>query len=175
MSCETEVHFLVGRVILGFLKIFKKCQASSTFEALNSVSLSTCQRDVRPLVHMRLRPRSICRVSMGDSDILSSYDRKDEPAFKALQGNLAFFWVRASRGPFHMKQKTQGVSHIHIPEGKLLLSCLWKVGLPLQSKTGSQLSSPDNMGCMELSSSCFTEIDVPLDLWWMSQGISGFS
>ena len=52
MWLETEVHFLVGTVILGFLTIFKKCQASSTFEAVNSVCLSWCQKDVRPLVEM---------------------------------------------------------------------------------------------------------------------------
>ena len=28
---ETEGHFIVGTVILGFLTIFKRCQASSTF------------------------------------------------------------------------------------------------------------------------------------------------
>ena len=94
---------------------------------------------------------------------------------KALQGNLYFFLMRASRGPFRLKHKTQVPSHIHIPKGKLLLRCLCKDGLLLQSKTGNQLSSPDDMGCTELSSSCFTEIDVPLDLRWMSQGISGFS
>ena len=36
---ETEVHFLVSTVILGFLSIFKNSQASSPFEALNSVCL----------------------------------------------------------------------------------------------------------------------------------------
>ena len=82
---------------------------------------------------------------------------------------------RAFLGPFHLKQKTQGRSHIHIPAGKLLLSSLFKVGLSLQSKTGNQLSSPHDMVCTELSSSCFTEIDVPLDLRWVSLGISGFS
>ena len=34
---ETEVHFLVGKVILGFLSIFKRCKALSPFEALNAV------------------------------------------------------------------------------------------------------------------------------------------
>ena len=34
---ETEVRFLVGTVILGFLPIFKKSQASSAYEVLNSV------------------------------------------------------------------------------------------------------------------------------------------
>ena len=56
---------------------------------------------------------------------------------KPLQGNLYFFLIRASRGPFRMKHKTQGPSHIYIPKGKLLLRCLWKEGLPLQSKTGN--------------------------------------
>ena len=60
-----RVHFLVLTMILGFLTIFKKCQASSTFEALNYASLSTCQRDVRPLVQMRWRPTAFCRVSTG--------------------------------------------------------------------------------------------------------------
>ena len=91
---------------------------------------------------------------------------------KPTQGNLAFFRIRASRGPFRLKHKTQGPSHIRIPKGKLLLRCLWKNGLPLQSKTGNKLSSPDDMGCPDLSSYCFTEIDVPIDLKWMAQRIS---
>ena len=92
---------------------------------------------------------------------------------KPLQGNLDFVLIRASRGPFHFKHKTQGPSHIHIPNGKLLLTCLWKDGLSLHSKTGNQISSPDDMGCLDLSSCCFTEIDVPIELRWVSQGISG--
>ena len=172
---ETEVHFLVGTVILGFLTIFKKCQALSTFEALNSASLSSCQQDLRPLVQMRFRSRAFCRISTEDSVILSSCDMKDEPAFKPLQGNPAYFRVRESRCPFHLKQKTHGASHIYIPSGKPLLRCLWKVGLSLQSKTGYQLSSPHDTVCTEHSSNCFTEIDVPLDLRWVYQGISGFS
>ena len=172
---ETEGHFLVGRVMLGFLTIFKKSQASSAFEALNSACLSRCQKDVRPLVQMRWRHRAFCRISTGDSNILSSWYMKDEPTFKTLQGNPAFFQVRASRGPFHLKQKSRGPSNIHIPEGKLLLRCLWNFALSLQSKTVNQLLSPDNTGCTEHSSNCFTEIDVPLGLRWVSQGISGFS
>ena len=90
-----------------------------------------------------------------------------------LQGNLDFFLIRSSRGPFRLKHKTEGPTHIHIPKGKLLLRCLWKDGLPLNSKTGNQLSSLDDMGCPGFSSCCFTEIDVPKDLRWVSQGISG--
>ena len=88
---ETEVHFLVGRVILGFLSIFKKSQGSSPFEALNSLCLSRCQRDVICPVQMRRRPTVFFRVYTGDSDIPSSCDMKDEPEFKPLQGNPAFF------------------------------------------------------------------------------------
>ena len=120
MRQETEVHFLVGTVILGFLSTFKKSQASSHFEALKSVGLSRCQRDVRPPVQMRRRPTAFSRVSTGESDMPSSCEMKDEIEFKPLQGNPAFFEVRASRGPFHLTQKTQGPSHIPIAEGKLL-------------------------------------------------------
>ena len=124
---------------------------------------------------MRRRPRAFSRLSTGDSDIPSSCEMKDEPALKPLQGNPAFFRVMASRGPFNLRQKAQGPSHIPIAEGKLLLKCLWKVGIPLQSKIGNQLSSRDDMGCMEPSLICCTEINVPLDLRRVSQGISGVS
>ena len=83
----------------------------------------------------------------------SSCEMKDEPEFKPLQGNHASFGVMASGGSFHLRQKTQGPSHIPTAEGKLLLRCLWKVGSPLQSKTGNQLSSWDDMEFMEPYSS----------------------
>ena len=35
---ETKHPFLVGRVILGFLSIYEKSQASTTFEELNSAA-----------------------------------------------------------------------------------------------------------------------------------------
>ena len=87
---ETEVHFLVGTVILGFLSIFKKHKALLPFEPLNSVCLSRCQSDMIPPVQMRRRTTAFSRVSTGDSDIPSSSDMKHEPKFKPLQGNLAF-------------------------------------------------------------------------------------
>ena len=88
---ETEVQFLVGRVIFGFLSIFKRRKASSPFEALNSVCLSKCQSDMIPTVNMRQSTTAFSRVSTGDSDIPSSCDMKHEPKFKPLQGNPAFF------------------------------------------------------------------------------------
>ena len=40
---ETDCSFLVCIVILRFLSIFKKCQATSPFEALNSACLTRSQ------------------------------------------------------------------------------------------------------------------------------------
>ena len=175
MRRETESPVIVATVILGFLSIFKKSQSSSPFETLNSACLSRCERNVRPPVQMRWGSRAFSRVSTGDSDIASFYEMKDEPAFKPLQGNPAFFRVRASQCPFHLRQQTQGHSHIPIAEGSLLLRCLWKVGLPLHSKPGNHFSSRDDMGYMELSSSCCAEIGVPPELRRVSPGISGVS
>ena len=79
-----------------------------------------------------------------DLDFPSSSEMKDEPVFKPVLGNPAFFRVRASRCPFHFRQQTQGPSNIHIAEGSLHLRCLWKVGTPLQSRQGNQLSSRDD-------------------------------
>ena len=88
---ETKAHFLVGTVILGFLSILKKRQASSPFEALNSVCLSRCQRDVIPPVQMRRKPTALSSISTGDSDITSSCEMNDKPEFKPLQENPDFF------------------------------------------------------------------------------------
>ena len=63
---------------------------------------------------------AVYRVSTGDSYMPSSCEMKDEPEFKPLQGNRAFFCVRASRGRFHLRQKTQGRSHIPTAKGKLV-------------------------------------------------------
>ena len=91
MSREAKLHLLVATVILVFLSIFTKYQASSPFEALNSVHLLKSQMDVRPSVQKRLRTMAFSRVSTGDSDIPSSCEMKEEPAFMALQGNPTFF------------------------------------------------------------------------------------
>ena len=50
---ETQAPFVVATVILGFLSIFKKSQASSASEVLNSAFLLRCQSDMRPPVQMR--------------------------------------------------------------------------------------------------------------------------
>ena len=131
MRQETDVHFLVGTVILGFLSIFKKSQASSPYEALNSVCLLKGQRDVIPPFQMRQTPTAFSKVSTGDADMPSSCEMKYEPAFKPPQGNPTFFLGRESWYPLHMMQQIQGPSYIPIVERRLLLMCLWEGGLPL--------------------------------------------
>ena len=91
VSREAKRPLLVDTVILVFLSIYTKCQALSPFEALNSAHLSKSQMDVRPSVLKRLSTMAFSSISTGDSDIPSSCEMKDEPAFKALQGKPAFF------------------------------------------------------------------------------------
>ena len=79
---EAKSPLLVAAVILGFLSIFSKSQSSSSFETLRSACLSSCQRDVRPPVQMRRGLKAFSRVATVDSDIHSSCEMKDEPAFK---------------------------------------------------------------------------------------------
>ena len=124
MKQETEVHFLVGTVILGFLSIFKKSKASSPFEALNSMCLSKCQSDVIPPVQMRRRPTAISRVYTGESDIPSSCDMKYEPKFKPLQGNPAFFWVRplAVHSTWDRKHRVP-LTYLLLRENSTLIAC----------------------------------------------------
>ena len=88
---EAKCPLLVGTVILVFLSISTKSQASSPFEAMNSAHLSMCQKDVRPSVQKRWRIMAFSRVSTWDSVIPSSCEMKYDPAFKPLQGNPAFF------------------------------------------------------------------------------------
>ena len=91
MRREAKRPLLVGTVILVFLSILTKSQASSPFESLNSAHLSKSQMDVRPSVQKTLRTVAFSRGSTGDSDIPSSCEMKDEPAFKPLLGKPAFF------------------------------------------------------------------------------------
>ena len=81
---------------------------------------------------MRLGPRAFSRDCTEDSDIPLSCEMKDEPAFKPQQENPTFFLVRESRIPLHLRQQIQDPSHIPIAEGRVLLRCLWKVGLPVK-------------------------------------------
>ena len=106
----------------------------------------------------------LSRVSTGDSDIPSCCERKHRLEFESLQGNQSLLQVRGTWCPFHLRQQTQGPSHIPIGERSLLLRCLWKVGIPLESKPGNQLSSRDDLGYTELFSSFCADLGVHLDM-----------
>ena len=88
--------------------------------------------DVRPPVQVRRGTKVSSRISTQDSDIPSSCQMKDEPAFKPLQGNPTLFPVRESQYPLHVRQQIQGPSHIPIADGRLLLRYLFKVVLTVQ-------------------------------------------
>ena len=114
MSWTAKRPLLVGTVILVFLWIFTKSQASSPFEALKSVHLSKCQRDVRPSVQKTLRTMSFSTVSTGDSDIPSSCEMKDDPAFMHCRES------RLSFGSGHLGvHSTWGSKH------RVALTCLF--------------------------------------------------
>ena len=115
---------------------------------------------MRPPFQMKPGPRAFPMLCIWDSDIPSSCEMKDEPAVKPLQGNTAFFRVRASCCPFHLSQNNQGPSNMLIAERILLLMCLLKGGFPLESKTDNQLSSRDDLQYMEFSSCCYAERGV---------------
>ena len=74
-------------------------------------------------MEMRWGTRAFPRVSTGDSDIPSYCETEDEPAFKSLQGNQDLFRGRASQCPFHLRQHTQGLSHIPVADRSLVLWC----------------------------------------------------
>ena len=84
VSQEAKRPLLVGTVILVFLSIFTKSQASSTLEALNSAHLSKSEMDVRPSVQKTLRTMVFSMVSTGDSEIPSSCEMKDEAGFPCI-------------------------------------------------------------------------------------------
>ena len=88
---KAKLPLLFCTVILVFLSIFTKSQTSSPFEAFNSAQLSKSQMDVRPSAQKMLRTMAFSMVPTVDSDIPSSCEMKDEPAFKAQQGKTAIF------------------------------------------------------------------------------------
>ena len=126
---------------------------------------------MRSPVQKRQGNRVFSRVSTGESDFPSSCEMKDEPVFKILQGNPAFFPCRASRYALHLRRQIQDPSHIPIAEGRLLLRRFGNVAYLFNRILG--ISSPrEDMEGLALSSSSCAEIGVPIYLRRVSQGIS---
>ena len=84
VSREAKRPLLVGTVILVFLSIFTKCQASSPFEAMNSAHLSMCQKDVRPSVQKWWRTMSFSR----DSTVTSLNKPEFQMSIRAVTRNI---------------------------------------------------------------------------------------
>ena len=132
-----QAYFIIWNSYIGIPSNFQEESCIHTFWSNELSAPLDVSKGCEALCPERWRTMAFSRVSTGNSDIASSCEMKDEPAFKALQGKPAFFWVRASRGPLYLRQKTQSRCHIPISEVRLLLRCLWKAGLPLQSKAGN--------------------------------------
>ena len=134
---EGKHPLFVGTVILVFLSIFTKSQASSPFEALNSAQLSMCQRDVRPSVQKRWGSIAFSRVSTGDLFIPSSCEMKDETAFKTLTGKAGLLLSQGISGSIPLEaENTESLSHTYFC-GKAPLEVPVESCLTLQSKTGN--------------------------------------
>ena len=171
MKQETEVHFPVGRVILGFLSIFKKSKASSHFEALNSVCLSRCQSDVIPPVQMsgelRLSLGSPHRIQTSlhlvtwNPSLNLSHCKEIRPSFESCLSRYI---------PLET-ESTESLSPTYC-WGKTPLEVLVEKWLTTSVKSYNQLSSWDDMCRMELSSSCCAEMNIHIDLRRVSQRIS---
>ena len=107
MSRNAKRPLLVGTVILLFLSIFTKSQASSPFESLNTAHLSKSQTDVRPSFQKTLRTLAFSRVSRGDSDIpfllrwkMSlhiRHNRESWPSFESGHLGVHYNWGRIHR------------------------------------------------------------------------------
>ena len=121
---ETQCPFPVSTGLLVFLTIFKRMQALSPFEALSSTCVLRCQRDMRPPVEMRRELRLSVGSPHGIQTSFHLVRWKLSLQSSHYMGNPALFQVRASQCPFHLRQQTQGPSHIPIGERSLVLRCL---------------------------------------------------
>ena len=117
---------------IGIAIRFQEESGRVTFRSIELHEPLKVSRDVRPRLQESRGTKILSRVSTEDSDIPSSCEMKDEPAFKPLQGNPTLFLVSESRYPLYLRKQTQGPSHIPLAEGMIFWRCLWKVGLPVQ-------------------------------------------
>ena len=113
VSQEAKLPLLASTIILVFLSIFTKSQALSPFEALNSVHLSKSQKDVKHSVQKRLRTMAFSRVSTGDSEIPSSCEMKDEPAFRHCRESQPLLSQGISGSIILEAENTESLSHTY--------------------------------------------------------------
>ena len=114
---------------------------------------------------------------------------------KPLQENLDFFLIRACRGPFHLKNKTQGPSHIHSAKGKLhsgasgkmayLFSRRQGISSHLQTICGARIFHPFALlksvflkiwdGCLSESLDCCKGCQATCSIWCGMRDGYGFN
>ena len=147
---ETQGPFPVAAWVLGFLSIFKRSQVSSPFEALNSVCLSRCQRDVRPPVEMS----GELGLSLGNPWVFRHPFTLEDAGQACIQVTAGKSGLISSQGISvsipHIAANSGSLSLVPKTERSLLLRCLWKVDTALESKPGNQLSSQVDLGYTEL-------------------------
>ena len=102
---ETRGPFPVASWILEFLSIIKRSQASSPLKHATPHSSGHIKGGVKPPVPRRWGTRVLSRVSTGNSDIPSRWERKHRLACESLHGNLVLPRVRGTRCPFHLRQQ----------------------------------------------------------------------
>ena len=171
VSREAKRPLLVGKVILVFLSIFTKCQASSPFEALNSVHLSSIKWMWGPLSRRGWE----LWLYLGSPQVIQTFlhlvrwkislhlrhCRESRPSLS--QGISGSIILEA--------ENTESLSHTYF-WGKAPLEMLVENWLTSSVEDRESFSSRDDIWCTEHSSSCFTEIDDPLYLRRLSQGVS---
>ena len=174
MRREAKRHLFVGTLILGFLSIFTNSQASSPFEAWTPHA-SRCVKGMSGPLSRKGRVLGLSLVSSQgiqtslhlvrwNMSLNLSHSWEIQPSFE-----LGHHWVHSTWGRKHRVPLT----YLLLREGSPWGGCV-KLAYLLSSRKES-CSSQDDMGFTELSSRCCNEIDDPLYLRRVSQGISGVS
>ena len=124
VSLETECYFLVDTVILGFLSIFKKSQASSSFVALNSTRLSSYQGMWGPLsrwawdLWLSLQSPQVIQTSLHllrrKTNLHSRHCREVWPSFESCYLGIHATWYSKLRVP---------LTYLFLREGSSLSAC----------------------------------------------------
>ena len=171
MRREAERPLLVGTVILVFLSIFTKRQASSPFEAMNSAHLAMCQKDVRHSVQKRWRTMAFSRACTGIRSCLHLVRWNMNLHLRHCRETGLVFSQGISGSIPVEAENTEYLSHTYF-WGKAPLELLVESWLTSSVEDRESFSSWDDMGCTEHSSSWSTEINDPLYLRRLSQGIS---
>ena len=142
LSREAKHPLLVVTVILVFLSIFMKCQASSPFEALNSRHLSKSQMDVRPAVQKRLwlwlslgSPQGIQishHLVRWKMSLHLRHCRESRPSFESGHFRVHYTWGRKYRVALTYLFLREGSSWVAC--GKLASIFSWRQGMILNPR-----------------------------------------